>query len=497
MECEISVISDGRTHLQDIPCSDDFVNVNSYSTLKDGSGTSMIPTTDILRTENSSKAPTEESYTSLENNAGNEFSPPDGGRGWLVCLSAFYVKGVVAGFVNTFRILYLALLDKYDSGDPNISTKTAFIGSLASGLMFGLGNATSMLCDVIGIRKVSIVGAVIGGSGLVCCAFVNQLEVLYFSYGVLVGIGSAFTYCPATIILGHYFSRNLGIANGISESGSSVLSIIFTLVLPLTLDNYDIKYTLIGLGALFLLMGPCSLSWKPLIRKTSRKSRIQSTDTTCTSDAKCKLSCLSIVDTSLFKNRDYMLWCSYMTLAMFGYSSTLAHIVRHSTVVFPNERSAFLITFMQVASFVSRILFGKISDCACVNIMFLHQLAVIVMGITVFSIPFSTTFTLLMTQIIVFGICEGICFILVGPIVIYLLGILKAGQGIGFIYFCMSVPFAIGPVIAGSIYDSLESYNISFYVLGVTTFAGPFAMVIFQFVSYQVLKLNKEETSSQ
>ena len=67
--------------------------------------------------------------------------------------------------------------------------------------------------------------------------------------------------------------------------------------------------------------------------------------------------------------------------------------------------------------------------------MHLHHISVIVMGITVFSFPFSTTFTLLMEQCIVFGVCEGICYILVGPIVIKLLGILKAGQGIGFIYF--------------------------------------------------------------
>ena len=483
---EISVIYDEKTQHLDILC-DDLKNNNNCSTEE--------CTTDVLNNGYVLPALNEESHTSPGSNDGDTFSPPDGGRGWLVCLSSFYVKGVVAGIINTFGILYVALLNKYATGDPNTSTKTAFVGSLATGLMFSLCHVTSMLCDVIGIRKLSIVGAVTGGCGLIGCAFVNQLEVLYFSYGVLVGIGSAFTYCPATIILGHYFSRNLGIANGISEFGSSVFSIIFTIVLPLTLENFDIKYTLVGLGVMFLLMGVVTLSWKPLIPKKSGKRHVSDTDTK--SHAGCITSCFSIVDTSLFRNRDYVMYCAYMTLAMFGYSGTLAHLVRHSTVVFPESSSALLMTFLQVASGISRLVFGKISDCACVNIMHLHQLAIIVMGITVFTIPFSTTFTLLMAQSIVFGICDGICFLLVGPIVIKLLGILKAGQGIGFIYFCIFLPFIVGPLISGSVYDSLKSYDISFYVLGVTIFAGPLAMLFYHCILSRLLKLKAPKSASR
>ena len=85
-------------------------------------------TTDVLRTENIYKESKEESNTSSENNERDAFSPQGGGRGWLVCLSSFYVKGVVAGSMNTFGVLYVALIRKYASGDPNISTKTVFVG---------------------------------------------------------------------------------------------------------------------------------------------------------------------------------------------------------------------------------------------------------------------------------------------------------------------------------------------------------------------------------
>ena len=417
---------------------------------------------------------------------GKHFLP----RGWLVCLSSFYAKGAVAGLTNTFGILYVALLAKYASGDPNISTNTAFIGSLAPGMLLFLSHVGNVLCDGVGIRKVSITGAVIGGCGLIGCAFVNQLEMMYLSYGVLVGIGSAFNYCPSTIILGHYFSRNLGIANGITEFGSSVFSVTYSLVLPLTLERFDIKYTLIGEGVLFLSIELFSLSWKPLIPKKTRIHHISETDFKQTSGH--KLLRFRIIDTSLFKNRDYMMLCFYMTLTMFGYASTLAH----STVVFPEERSALLVTFLQVASGISRLMFGKISDSACNNIMHLHRLTIIVMGITIVSIPFSTSFSLLMAQSIVFGICDGICVLAISPIVMKLLGIIKAGQGIGFIYFCICVPFTVGPIIAASVYDSLKSYDISFYVLGVTTFAGPFAVSVFYFVSYQLLKSNKPKSAS-
>ena len=57
-------------------------------------------------------------------NPENEFLPPDGGWGWVVCLASTYARGMVGGMANTFGITYAFILKEYDNGDHNIVFKT-------------------------------------------------------------------------------------------------------------------------------------------------------------------------------------------------------------------------------------------------------------------------------------------------------------------------------------------------------------------------------------
>lgn len=54
----------------------------------------------------------------------DEFQPPDGGWGWVVAFSSMLVNGTVFGIINTFGILYVALVEEYAKDDPTISFKT-------------------------------------------------------------------------------------------------------------------------------------------------------------------------------------------------------------------------------------------------------------------------------------------------------------------------------------------------------------------------------------
>lgn len=49
---------------------------------------------------------------------------PEGGWGWVVCFTSLCANGTVFGCINTFGILYIAMLDQFKGDDPNISFKT-------------------------------------------------------------------------------------------------------------------------------------------------------------------------------------------------------------------------------------------------------------------------------------------------------------------------------------------------------------------------------------
>lgn len=56
---------------------------------------------------------------------------------------------------------------------------------------------------------------------------------MYLTYGLLFGLGASLAYTPSLVILGHYFSKYLGLVNGFVTAGSS----IFTMVMPFLIDH--------------------------------------------------------------------------------------------------------------------------------------------------------------------------------------------------------------------------------------------------------------------
>ena len=54
-----------------------------------------------------------------------EFVPPDGGWGWVVCFASFWTNGSIFGIINTFGIMYVALLEEFSgAGEEDIAFKT-------------------------------------------------------------------------------------------------------------------------------------------------------------------------------------------------------------------------------------------------------------------------------------------------------------------------------------------------------------------------------------
>lgn len=52
------------------------------------------------------------------------FVPPDGGWGWVVCLTSLWANGTVFGVINSFGIIYVAMREHYAKDDPEVSLKT-------------------------------------------------------------------------------------------------------------------------------------------------------------------------------------------------------------------------------------------------------------------------------------------------------------------------------------------------------------------------------------
>ena len=132
-------------------------------------------------------------------------------------------------------------------------------------------------------------------------------------------------------------------------------------------------------------------------------------------------------------------------------------------------RASFLLTFVTVGSGLGRVIFGRISDIKGLNRVYIIQLAFLVVGLSNFVVPMTESYVVLAGDAFIFGFFEA-CYLVLNPVIVYdILGPDKVSSGLGLIFFVIAIPRTLGPLIAGWIFDGLQSYAIAFYTLGATT----------------------------
>ncbi|XP_076466147.1 monocarboxylate transporter 10-like [Babylonia areolata] len=403
---------------------------------------------------------TAETQTSPRN---KEFVHPEGGWGWVVCLTSMCTNGTIFSSINTFGILYVALVDKY-TGDQ-IAFKISWVGSVCSGLCFMLGIAASILSDRFGIRIVSFIGGALAFAGMLSSAFVDNVMMYYLTYGVMIGTGFALVYSPSLVILGHYFKRRMGLVNGMVTFGSAAFTIGYSLVLPVLLEKVDLKYTLLCLSGMVFLLMPYSLTWKPLVTRTETDTTTVSEDGEVGKTRKRQERKHQFLNPTIWHSRGYVVWVIASAVALFGYFVPFTHLVKHTEDNFPSSDGNLLPMVMSITSGVSRIVFGVLADRS-LSLIRMDQASFMVFGVSTFCIPFAGSFTSLIIICVVMGICDGVFVCLVGPIAFDLVGKRGASQAIGFLLGFMSITMTLGPPLAGLSYDELGSYKAAFHTAG-------------------------------
>lgn len=196
---------------------------------------------------------------------------------------------------------------------------TAWIGAMAMGLNFFFGPITSALCDRFGCRIVSFAGALLSVLGLFLTSFIQEVNKMYVTYGLVWGIGSSFAFVSSIVILGQYFDRKLALANGIATSGSGVGSLVAGPVINYLLQTVGWKNSMRILSAIALLLWIAALLFKP------RESHQDIMERKMNS---------KLFDTSIWKNKAYVLWVSTVALFQFGYLVPFVHLVSHAFTIF-------------------------------------------------------------------------------------------------------------------------------------------------------------------
>ncbi|XP_029423387.1 monocarboxylate transporter 9 isoform X2 [Nannospalax galili] len=139
-----------------------------------------------------------------------------------------------------------------------------------------LGPVCSLCVSSFGARPVTIFSGFLVSGGLMLSSFAPNIYFLFFSYGIVVGLGCGLLYTATVTITCQYFDSRRGLALGLISTGSSVGLFVYAALQRMLIEHYGLDGCLLIVGALSLnilacgsLMRPLKISDCPLSEKTA------------------------------------------------------------------------------------------------------------------------------------------------------------------------------------------------------------------------------------
>jgi MFS family permease len=177
--------------------------------------------------------------------------------GWIIVAVAFVTMGVGVNARTAFSLLFPPILDEF-GWERGVTAGAFSFGFLLSA---GLSPLLGRLMDRHGPLLMLEGGVGLTGFGLLAAAQVSQPWHLYLTLGVLVGAGSVcLGYTGQGLYLPNWFVRRRGLATSIAYSGAGIGSIVLLPWLQAMIAHSGWRAAATGLGLLVLgLLAPLNL----------------------------------------------------------------------------------------------------------------------------------------------------------------------------------------------------------------------------------------------
>ncbi|CAH0056397.1 unnamed protein product [Clonostachys solani] len=149
----------------------------------------------------------------------NDSTVPDGGYGWVVVSACAVTCWWWIGTPYSWGVMQSALVER----DVSTPAVLAFVGSLAAALISAMALVNSVVLQKFGARKTAMMSMVLISLSEFLSSFTFQnITALFFTSGFMMGLGVSLGFSASSTIPAQYFSRRLGLANGIVFAGGGL-----------------------------------------------------------------------------------------------------------------------------------------------------------------------------------------------------------------------------------------------------------------------------------
>ncbi|MGB2826829.1 MAG: MFS transporter [Dehalococcoidales bacterium] len=387
--------------------------------------------------------------------------------GYNIVASGFGIQAIGIGTFVAFGVFFKPLLADFGWSRATLSGAQS-MALIIAGI---LGILVGRLNDRVGPRIVMTVAGFFFGLGLILMSGLDSVWQLYLFYGVIVGIGlSSIDIIPLSTTA-RWFVRRRGMMTGIAKVGTGTGQFAIPLVASMLIAAYgwQTSYIIIGAVAMVLLISVGQL----LRRDPARMGLLPDGDREIQTESSKPAETGFSMHEAL-RTRQFWTICLVYLATMFCLLIIMVHIVPHATDMGISSTAAAGVLaaiggISMAGRFATGVAIDRIGNRLSMVICFILLILVLLW------LQMARELWMFYLFAVVYGIAHGGLFTAISPIVAEYFGLRAHGALFGIVFFSSMVGGAIGPVLAGHIFDTTGSYTIAFWTC---TAVGAFALLL-------------------
>lgn len=178
-------------------------------------------------------------------------SDPEPRYGWVVVAACFAALAVIFGVAYSFA----AFFESYSNAFQASRAEVSLVFGLSGLLYFVLGAFGGMLSDRFGPRPVTTSGMLCIGAALALGSAAQSMLQLTLVYGIGLGVGIALVYTPAIGCVQPWFNRRRGLAAGIASAGIGAGTLVVPLLAAAAISRWQWRGAMLALAAGVVVFG--------------------------------------------------------------------------------------------------------------------------------------------------------------------------------------------------------------------------------------------------
>ena len=382
--------------------------------------------------------------------------------GYYIAMCSVMLLAVVHGTYSSYGAFFNSLQSEF-GWSRAVTSGVHSLGFAMSGvgaMVFGRLN------DRFGPRRILTAGGIMFSLGYFLLSRASGTCQLYLTYCLIISMWPAAMDVIVLSTTCRWFVHRRGLVSGLVKVGTGVGIMLVPLLASHFISCYGWRtaYTLLALMAIVFILPLVQI----LRRDPSQKGLHPYGDDVA---IQVELGEEGVSFGRAVRLKQFWMLCIALFMVWYCANSVMVHVIPYAI---DNDvssiQAAALISIIGGSSIVGRVVMGGVGDRTGARKAFTVNFCILV-G-TMVWLFFSTELWQLRVFVVVYGFAHGGFFALLAPLVAEMFGTRSHGALFGMVTFCGMLGGAVGPVIAGRIFDVTQSYQPAFLILIVVSSVG-------------------------